>query len=48
VFENGMAKESYAVVPGSGTGELQGLRGEGATAVGHGMEHPFTLNYELG
>ncbi len=47
VFENGMAKESYAVVSGSGTGELQGLRGEGTTAVGHGMEHPFTLNYEL-
>ena len=47
VFENGMAKESYAVVSGSGTGELQGLRGEGATAVGHGMEHPFTLTYEL-
>jgi hypothetical protein len=47
VFENGMAKESYAVVSGSGTGELQGLRGEGATAVGHGMEHPFTLTYDL-
>ena len=47
VFENGMAKETYAVVPGSGTGELQGLRGDGTTAVGHGMEHPFTLNYEL-
>ena len=47
VFESGMAKESYAVVPGSGTGELQGLRGEGTTAVGHGMEHPFTMNYEL-
>ena len=46
-FESGLAKESYAVVPGSGTGELQGLRGEGTTAVGHGMEHPFTLNYEL-
>jgi hypothetical protein len=47
VFESGLARESYAVVPGSGTGELQGLRGEGTTAVGHGMEHPFTLNYEL-
>ena len=47
VFESGLAKESYAVVPGSGTGELQGLRGEGTTAVGHGMEHPFTMNYEL-
>ena len=48
VFENGMAKESYFVIPGSGTGELQSLRGEGTSAVGHGMEHPLTLNYELG
>ena len=47
VFESGMAKESYSVVPGSGTGDLRGLRGEGTTAVGHGMEHPLTLNYEL-
>src|SRR2546425_687448 len=48
VFEAGVAKESYSVVPGSGTGELRGLRGEGATAVGHGMEHPMTLTYDLG
>jgi hypothetical protein len=48
VFESGEAKESYVVVPGSGTGELQGLRGDGTSAVGHGMEHPFTLSYELG
>jgi hypothetical protein len=47
VFEDGMAKESYVVIPGSGTGDLQGLRGEGTSAVGHGMEHPLTLNYEL-
>jgi hypothetical protein len=47
VFEGGQAKESYSVVPGSATGELQGLRGEGRSAVGHGTEHPFTLNYEL-
>jgi hypothetical protein len=48
VFENGVAKESYFVVPGSGTGELRDLRGEGTSAVGHGTEHPLTLNYELG
>jgi len=48
VFEGGVAKESYSVVPGSGTGELRGLRGEGVTAVGHGMEHPMTLTYDLG
>ena len=47
VFEGGQAKETYSVVPGSGTGELAGLRGEGQTSVGHGMEHPFTLAYEL-
>jgi hypothetical protein len=47
VFEDGKAKESYTVVEGSGTGGLAGLRGEGISAVGHGMEHPFTLAYEL-
>jgi hypothetical protein len=46
VFENGVAKESYHVIPGSGTGELRGLRGSGTSAVGHGAEHPLTLNYE--
>ena len=47
VFEGGLAKESYSVIPGSATGELHGLQGDGASAVGHGMEHPFTLNYEV-
>ena len=46
VFEGGQAKESYSVIPGSGTGDLQGLQGDGSTAVGHGMEHPFTLDYD--
>lgn len=47
VFEGGQAKESYSVIPGSATGELQGLRGNGSSDVGHGMEHPFSLSYEL-
>jgi len=47
VFEGGKASESYAVVPGSATGQLRGLRGGGTSAVGHGAEHPFTLDYEL-
>src|SRR6266700_771165 len=47
IFENGVAKESYVVISGSGTGELRGLRGEGESAVGHGTEHPLTLTYEL-
>ena len=46
-FEGGQAKESYVVVAGSATGDLSGLRGEGNSSVGHGMEHPITLSYEL-
>ena len=47
VFESGQAKESYSVIPGSATGDLRGLLADGNSAVGHGMEHPFTLSYEL-
>jgi hypothetical protein len=47
VFEDGLAKESYVVVPGSGTGDLVGLAGEGRSSVGHGTEYPFALSYEL-
>jgi hypothetical protein len=46
-FEGGVARESYFVVPGSGTGELRGLRGEGTSALGHGTDYPFQLSYEL-
>ena len=46
-FEGGQAKESYSVIPGSATGQLRGLRGDGNSALGHGTEHPFTLDYEL-
>jgi hypothetical protein len=47
VFEGGQAKESYSVIPGSATGGLVGLAGSGSSAVGHGMEHPFAIDYEL-
>jgi hypothetical protein len=47
VFEGGQAKESYSVIPGSATRDLQGLLADGKSAIGHGMEHPFTLSYEL-
>ena len=47
VFEDGQAKETYSVIPGSATGDLRGLAGSGSSAVGHGMEHPFVLDYEL-
>lgn len=47
VFEGGVAKETYSIVPGSGTGDLRGVSGGGHTALGHGTEHPFTLDYDL-
>jgi hypothetical protein len=47
VFESGQATESYSVIPGSGTGQLRTLRGDGTSTVGHGTEHPFALTYEL-
>lgn len=46
-FEDGQAKESYSVISGSATGDLTGLEGDGTSAVGHGMEHPFELSYEF-
>jgi hypothetical protein len=36
------------VVPGSGTGELAGLRGELAIVRADDGEHTYTLEYELG
>lgn len=46
-FEGGQAKETYWVIPGSGTGDLRAMRGEGGSSVGHGMEHSFTLSYDV-
>ncbi len=46
-FEGGQAKESYSVVAGSATGDLRSLTGEGTSSVGHGMEHPFVLDYDF-
>lgn len=47
VFEDGQAKESYAVIPGSATGELHGLVGDGSSSFGHAKDYPFTLNYDF-
>ena len=46
-FDEGLAKETYSVLPGSATGDLLGLKGHGNSAVGHGVEHPFELSYEF-
>ncbi len=47
VFEDGLAKGSWTVVPQSGTGELAGLSGGGSSEIGHLEVYPFDLAYEL-
>jgi hypothetical protein len=46
-FEGGVAEASWSVVPGSGTGELRGLRGEGRFASADAQRYPITLDYDL-
>ena len=38
----------WRIVPGSGTGELAGIRGEGRIDIDSEGRHTFTLEYELG
>ena len=43
-------KESWArwpVIPGSGSGELRTIRGEGRIDIDAAGRHTFTLDYEL-
>lgn len=44
-FEAGTAKATWVVVPGSGTGELRGLRGDGGFASAHAERYSMTLDY---
>lgn len=46
-FKEGVAEALLYVVPGSGNGELHGLRGDGSFAVGHAQEYDFTLDYDF-
>ncbi len=49
-FQDGGIQISWFVVPGTGSGELGGLRGEGGYVWNgeHGVPAPFTLDYDLG
>jgi hypothetical protein len=47
-YEGTLAKWSVTVVPGSGTGDLRGLRGHGEMTARHGDEnHPYTLELDF-
>jgi hypothetical protein len=45
VVENGKIKATWFVVPGSGTGDLSGLRGEGGFEGEFGKRSDGTLDY---
>jgi Protein of unknown function (DUF3224) len=48
-FENGAARTTWHVVPGSGSGDLRGLRGTGTAVAESGQPGgTFTLDYDLG
>ena len=44
--EDGSAKSSFSVVPGSGSGKLAGLSGHGEYAAS-GCEAPVTMHYDI-
>lgn len=47
-FDGGVATTNWEVVDGSGSGELQGLRGSGCAVAPRGPGGTFTFEYELG
>jgi hypothetical protein len=46
-YENGTAKGDYFVVPGSGTGDLRGLRGKGSFHAHREPRGTMMLDYEF-
>ena len=46
-FENGAATSTMTIIPGSGTGELAGITGQGETVAVHADTQPFTLDYDF-
>ena len=46
-FDGRSAEGEWSVVPGSGTGELRGLRGTGGFSAPHGPEASISLDYDF-
>jgi hypothetical protein len=46
-YSNGISQASLLIIPDSGTGELENIRGEGSFEFGHAQEYVFTLYYSL-
>ena len=46
-FDGREARAQWTVVPGSGSGGLEGLRGEGGFTAPHGGQATVTLDYDF-
>jgi hypothetical protein len=46
-YADGTATAEYVVEPGSGTGDLAGLRGRGGMAAGHSASNAFPFDYDF-
>jgi hypothetical protein len=46
-YDGTEARGTWSVVPGTGTGELKQLRGEGSFNAPHGSQMHYTLDYDL-
>lgn len=46
-WKDGVATTTWSVVPGSGTEQLRGLRGQGGFAAGSGLEVSYSLDYHF-
>ncbi len=46
-FKGGIAETKWFVVPGSGTGELSGLHGDGSYAAGHAERYSMPLDFDF-
>jgi Protein of unknown function (DUF3224) len=47
-YDGSQARSTWSVVPGSGTGGLAGLSGQGSAVAPHGPNGTYTFEYELG
>lgn len=46
-YEESTPRDTWFVVPGSGTGDLRGLRGEGGYVAQHDQPITFTFDYDF-
>jgi hypothetical protein len=46
-YETGIAQASLTIIPGSGTGDLVGIRGQGEYIAPKGQHSTVTLDYEF-